>query len=162
VDNLQYNINVNAQAEDDDVDSAEQESRQALRKNLASSTRAAMLDWDIDDEANVALFGRNSFDIIMGTELVYTPNDHHHQSLKNVICRYLKPNGVVWFCQSDNRLDMPVFLELMKSHEFEVSFCPVPEHLLGQYQSRQVLETYKFYTFRRKSDAKLLPDLTGL
>ena len=42
----------------------------------------------------------------MGTELVYTPNEHHHQSLKNVIERYLKPDGIVWFCQSDNRCDL--------------------------------------------------------
>jgi hypothetical protein len=69
----------------------------------------------------LAQFGRQSFDIIMGTELVYTPNEHHHQSLKNVIERYLKPDGVVWFCQSDNRCDLA--LDLLAILHFALATC---------------------------------------
>lgn len=163
IENLAYNISVNANADDDDESPAEENAaRRVMRANLQASTSAALLDWDVDDEASVEQLGRASFDVIMGTELIYTPNAHHHESLKNVILRYLKPDGVVWFAQSDNRLDMPTFVELMRQSDFEAHVVAVPDALLGAYQSRQVFETYKFYTFRRRgADNQRLPNLTG-
>ncbi len=54
VENLQYNINVNAQADDDeDADEEERAARRAMRRNIESTTRAAMLDWDEDSEESV-------------------------------------------------------------------------------------------------------------
>ena len=57
---------------------------------------------------------------------------------------------------------MPVFLELMRAHAFEVRACRAPAALLGAYQSRQVLETYQFYTFRRAATDAALPDLPNM
>ena len=54
MENLQYNINVNAQADDDeDADDEERAARRAMRQNIATTTRAAMLDWDEDSEESV-------------------------------------------------------------------------------------------------------------
>jgi hypothetical protein len=55
--------------------------------------------------------------------------------------------------------DMPQFLELMESIGFEVTKTVVPEEFLGNYQSRQVFETYKFYSFRRATTDPSLPNL---
>jgi hypothetical protein len=57
---------------------------------------------------------------------------------------------------------MPVFLDLMRARAFEVHACRPPPALLGAYQSRQVLETYQFYTFRRATTDAALPNLPNM
>jgi predicted nicotinamide N-methyase len=89
--NLQYNIDINGNADDDDGDdSANAVTVRALRANLKATCRALELDWDEEESVKQqdAQIGGQTCDIIFGTELVYTPNEHHHQSLKNVILRY--------------------------------------------------------------------------
>ncbi len=73
VENLQYNINVNAEADDDeDADDEERAARRAMRRNIATTTRAAMLDWDEDSEENVGKV-RREYAIIFACLLLIAP-----------------------------------------------------------------------------------------
>lgn len=139
VDNISYNINVNLNDHSETV---------TIPRNKLSTCSAILLDWD---EPLTSIHDSiEKVDYIFGTELVYTPDEHHQESLIKVIKKYLKPDGKVFFCQSDNRLDMPQFLTRIESYGFTVTISKPDQSLLGNYQSKQVYETYQFYEFQYK------------
>jgi predicted nicotinamide N-methyase len=149
VDNMNYNIQLNTN-KDMDIDCDEKTKlRKSRQKDLLSTARGVYLDFsDIDNyDAKTDPIGEpQSIDCIIGSELIYSPVVEHMVNLCKVLKHYLKPNGVYYSIQSDDREGMPEFCELMKENGFTVEAHPPTDDLLGNYCTTQRPETYKFYT----------------
>jgi SAM-dependent methyltransferase len=135
IDNIRYNVRLNS----DSDNSLNPE--YAMR--VQEAARVEMLDWhEVSDEG---VF-KEKFDVVFGSELVYTGDVEHIQCLIDVVDRLLKSDGVFYSIQSTDRDGMAVFTALLRESGFEVTALPVPERFLGNYGTKQLPETYKFYT----------------
>mmetsp|Transcript_4677 Transcript_4677/g.9431 ORF Transcript_4677/g.9431 Transcript_4677/m.9431 type:complete len:377 (+) Transcript_4677:2895-4025(+) len=90
-------------------------------------------------------------DIIIGSELTYCLLSV--SSLLSTVDKYLKQDGVFYEVLSEDRDGVEVFVEQAKRAGFIIDVFPVPETLIGRYNTRkwsfQDTERYRFYTFRR-------------
>jgi predicted nicotinamide N-methyase len=146
VQNLKYNVSLNANPEDSLVPE--------LAENVKNSAQVQLLDWhDVDQEDFLKRYSENGdpFDVVFGSELVYTGDREHIRFLIRVVDRMLKQDGVFYSIQSTDRDGMAVFKELLDDAGFEVQSLPVPERFLGDYCTNQLPEKYNFYSAWRKS-----------
>jgi len=93
----------------------------------------------------------------LGSELTYSPLSV--DTLIKVFSKFMKEDGVVYEVLSDDRDGVGMFLEQIQSVGFVVSIHDVPEKFLGNFNTKQRPETYKFYTFRRSNSRCELPDM---
>lgn len=150
VDNLKYNIEVNSNLDIEDSEEkmgVDMERRNRWKINLRENARAIMLDWHefLENECSQDM-KYNSQDIVFGSELVYTADREHIECLVKVVSKLLKPNGVFYSIQSTDRDGMPIFLDVLKIHGFDVVVKEVPDKFLGDYVTGQRQEAYLFYT----------------
>eukprot|EP00475_Leptophrys_vorax_P012487 TRINITY_DN18936_c0_g1_i1.p1 TRINITY_DN18936_c0_g1~~TRINITY_DN18936_c0_g1_i1.p1 ORF type:complete len:261 (+),score=60.92 TRINITY_DN18936_c0_g1_i1:44-784(+) len=151
IDNLNYNVRLNS----DEDNSMNPE----LARRVKQAARVAMLDWhDIVDAKSDSTGGSreedddddaHTYEVVFGSELVYTGDAEHIECLIRVVDHVLQPDGVFYSIQSTDRDGMAVFVEQLKENGFEVVDLPVPDRFLGNYGTKQLPETYKFYTVWR-------------
>eukprot|EP00276_Gloeochaete_wittrockiana_P007080 CAMPEP_0184647800 /NCGR_PEP_ID=MMETSP0308-20130426/4800_1 /TAXON_ID=38269 /ORGANISM="Gloeochaete witrockiana, Strain SAG 46.84" /LENGTH=257 /DNA_ID=CAMNT_0027079083 /DNA_START=94 /DNA_END=864 /DNA_ORIENTATION=- len=144
VDNLGYNLRINANYEDDLLeitDENERNTRRLWRSRLKEAS-VQTLDWEKYDS-----WGRSiePSDIILGSELTYSLQ--YICCLSNVIEGCLKPTGIFLEILSSDRDGVTAFCELMDKKGFVHEAVPVEERFLGNYQSNQRPETYSFHAW---------------
>jgi protein N-lysine methyltransferase METTL21D len=145
VQNLKYNVSLNSNPEDS--------LEPILAENVRNAALVDLLDWhDVDQHDFLKRYSADGqpFDIVFGSELVYTGDKEHIQFLIRVVDRILKPDGIFYSIQSTDRDGMKLFVELLNEAGFNVQDIAVPEHFLGDYGTNQLPETYKFYSVWRK------------
>ncbi|KAH3761780.1 Rossmann-fold protein [Pelomyxa schiedti] len=162
LDNLKYNISLNASAianmAESDIEEHTPQWRQFMSHDVASNTTVAYLNWDeidspsptLDESVQPYSVPVPQCDIIIGSELTYSTHSVH--TLSRVIQKYLAPGGVFYEVLSDDREGVREFVELIGNLGFTVRVHPVPTQYLGNYETNQRPETYHFYTFRRCSE----------
>ncbi|EGG14142.1 hypothetical protein DFA_11909 [Cavenderia fasciculata] len=132
IENLQYNVDLNAKqkndgSDDEEEDEQEQEEGTTEQKiDIRNRIDIKLLNWDEID--NIEVKEEDKYDIIFGSELTY--ND-----------------GMFYEILSDDRDGVSYFIEKMTQLEFASHIVPVPSHFLGSYGTKQREETYKFYSF---------------
>ncbi|KYQ90986.1 hypothetical protein DLAC_07875 [Tieghemostelium lacteum] len=147
IDNLKYNVDLNArQGLDIDSDQEDEETISNLIKsdpqNIKNKIKIQYLNWDDIEK----LENTQQYDIIFGSELTYSLLSV--DNLIKVIQKFLKPNGIFYEILSDDRDGVSYFVEEMNKKGFIGHIVPVPAQYLGNYGTKQRAETYKFYTFR--------------
>lgn len=175
VDNLQYNIDINGSIVsddngDDDDDSGDsdgsdnsnedRENKYQSKLNVKKSAKAVLLNWDnidnfdlmIQDDSGVLDIPKRGVDIILGSELTYTGNENTINHLIRVIDHFLRPFGVFVEVLSDDRDGVAQFLVDVKANGYNYEIIPVHERYLGNYNTKQKAETYKFYVFVRENE----------
>ncbi len=156
LENLRYNVQLNANEDD--------AARPERARAVASAARVHGLDWDCfvrndaSDDSESARETRSSLvaiparsvDLLIGSELVYVNNRDHIHSLLAVVDHFMAPHGAFYSIQSDDRDGVPIMCEMARAMGFCVDTLRVPDHLLGNYGTNQLPETYHFYTIRRR------------
>jgi hypothetical protein len=120
-----------------------------------------MLDWMEFD--NLPADERDEFmncDIILGSEVSYLQNRETLSSLLGLIDQTLSPQGAVYFIQSVDRGTHDDLLEGMRANGFEIDIRDVPASVLAYFSTGQLLEHYRFYSFRRPGSPFPVMDLT--
>jgi len=148
LENLTYNLQLNYGENEED------ESKQS-RAEYLKRTKVQYLNWDLIDTDPTNGIPLEQADIIMGSELTYSPLSV--ETLVKVIKKYLKPNGVFYEVLSDDRDGVGLFMEKIKAEGYDVNIHPVPEQHLGNFGTHQRPETYKFYTFKKPTST--YPDM---
>ncbi|KAN0050534.1 hypothetical protein ACTA71_003663 [Dictyostelium dimigraforme] len=145
VENLKYNIELNAKQQDG-FDSDDEEANKAEKsldlENIRNKTKVINLNWDeIDTNTD-----DSKYDIIFGSELTYSMLSV--DNLIKVIQKFLKEDGIFYEILSDDRDGVSYFIDEMSKRGFENHIVPVDQQFLGNYGTKQRPETYKFYSFR--------------
>jgi predicted nicotinamide N-methyase len=143
VENLDYNIKTNSNL---DIE----EGSFDLKKNVSESAAVALLDWhELDEESKDEILLKNHgnrFDIVFGSELVYTADEEHIKCLVRVVKRYIGERGVFYSIQSTDRDGMPILIKLLREEGFTVEVRPVDPKYCGEFGTKQRPESYEFYT----------------
>lgn len=146
IDNLNYNIELNAKQDDggSDTEDDEEEKKRKFESldSIRNKTSVKMLNWDEIDRIQ----DDTQYDIIFGSELTYSMLSV--DNLIKVILKYLKDDGIFYEILSDDRDGVSYFIEEMTKRGFVNNIVPVPQEFLGNYGTKQRPETYKFYSFK--------------
>jgi predicted nicotinamide N-methyase len=153
--NLEYNVRINSTTDDEEPDDERERKKYQHKKNVAKSSKVLLLNWDdIKTQTNPQeQIPLRSVDIILGSELTYTGNENTINCLIEVVLAYLaRPGGVFIEVLSDDRDGVSQFLQDSKRLGVEHTRVPVPQHLLGNFGTKQQPETYQLYLFARQED----------
>eukprot|EP01027_Heterolobosea_sp_BB2_P006169 GEZU01009359.1.p1 GENE.GEZU01009359.1~~GEZU01009359.1.p1 ORF type:complete len:276 (+),score=61.78 GEZU01009359.1:193-1020(+) len=155
VENLEYNIKINTTYESDDEKSEDPavQRKVQLKKNIKQTAKAMFFDWhDLDNQPDKCP-AVEPVDILLGSELIYTGDPEHAKCLVRVIDKYLNrdPDAFFMHILSDDRDGVPNFIKFMDEGGFSVEIIPVPDKYMGNFNTKQRPETYKFYMFKRKT-----------
>ncbi len=166
IENLRYNIRINSihadeQTSSSTVEFSEKSKRIRQQKmHAAQSAKAILLNWDhihdeqsmIQDDPQILQIPKHGVDIILGSELTYTGNENTINNLIQVIDLYLKPFAVFIEVLSDDRDGVAQFLIDISNYGYTSTIIPVHKRYLGNFNTKQRSETYRFYVFVRKEE----------
>ena len=181
IENLQYNININAKIidEEENEENEENESNNndnvnkndennnndddemsrvntvKWKRNIGKCCNCKFLDWEEIGSLKDVEFG--SFDVVIGSELTYTGEIERIKNLVRVIDSYLAKDGIFIEILSTDRDGVDAFVEIITSppYNYNIQIDEIDEEFISNAQNKKITkqktETYKLYTCKRQT-----------
>jgi len=126
-----------------------EKNRKSMSTNVSHSAIPYLLDWMEFKDLPEVEKDKLKADIILGSEISYIQNRDTLESLLTVINETLSPSGAAYFVQSVDRGTHDDLLAGMRDLGFTIDVVDVPAHILQYYSTGQLMEQYRYYSFRR-------------
>lgn len=120
-------------------------------RNLIQNIKCALLDWYDIDTSPI----KDTFDIVIGSELTYTESKETISSLCKVIDRFMNQDGIFFEILSDDRDGVSAFMDMItQEYNYVYSIHIVPEKYMNHFGTGQNPETYKFFLLAKEPNER--------